>query len=183
MHAWSTSMLLLLHSTFMLSLVKMLLKGEVGGHVLKSWKLHCWSWKSMEKSWNCVFEFLWEPCVLHKHPLNANADTSSKARGRNFGLSIHLHPYFVYASSDSYSKLFYLPEHLFLKMLLVTFVVGPQEPCHINGSFQHMKYYEKTLSATSHINCIVAHCLINVVYLRICAFIRSWWRALFEWRR
>ena len=31
MHAWSTSMLLLLHSTFMLSMVKMLLKGEVGG--------------------------------------------------------------------------------------------------------------------------------------------------------
>ena len=36
MHAWSTSMLLLLHSTFILSLVKMLLKGEVGGHVLNS---------------------------------------------------------------------------------------------------------------------------------------------------
>ena len=51
MHAWSTSMLLLLHSTFMLSVVKMLLKGEVGGHALsshvnytvdhgKSWKNH-----------------------------------------------------------------------------------------------------------------------------------------------
>ena len=37
MHSWSTSMLieiqlLLLHSTFMLSGVKMPLKGEVGGH-------------------------------------------------------------------------------------------------------------------------------------------------------
>ena len=30
MFAWSTSMLLLLHSAFMLSVVKMLLKGEVG---------------------------------------------------------------------------------------------------------------------------------------------------------
>ena len=51
MHAWSTSMLLLLQSAFMLSVVKMLLKGEVGGHVLnsqgnyivdhgKSWKNH-----------------------------------------------------------------------------------------------------------------------------------------------
>ena len=30
MHAWSTNMLLLLHSAFMLSVVKMLLKGEVG---------------------------------------------------------------------------------------------------------------------------------------------------------
>ena len=36
MHAWYTSMLLLLHSTFMLSVVKMLLKGEDGGHVLNS---------------------------------------------------------------------------------------------------------------------------------------------------
>ena len=51
MHVWSTCMLLLLHSAFMLSVVKMLLKGEVGGCVLtshgnyivdhgKSWKNH-----------------------------------------------------------------------------------------------------------------------------------------------
>ena len=33
MHAWSTSMLFLLHSKFMLSVVKMLLKG---GHAFKS---------------------------------------------------------------------------------------------------------------------------------------------------
>ena len=36
MHAWSTSILLLLHSAFMLSMVKMLLKGEVGGCALNS---------------------------------------------------------------------------------------------------------------------------------------------------
>ena len=51
MHAWSTGMLLLLHSAFMLSLVKMLLKREFGGCALnshgnyivdhgKSWKNH-----------------------------------------------------------------------------------------------------------------------------------------------
>ena len=51
MHTWSTSMLFLLHSTFMLSVVKMLLKGDVGGRALnshgnyivdhrKSWKNH-----------------------------------------------------------------------------------------------------------------------------------------------
>ena len=51
MHVWSTSMLLLLHSAFMLSVVKMLLKEEVGGRALnsqrnyivdqgKSWKTH-----------------------------------------------------------------------------------------------------------------------------------------------
>ena len=60
-YAWSTSMLLLLHSTFMLSVVKLLLKGEVGVCALnshgnnivdngKSWKNHgivflnfCWN--------------------------------------------------------------------------------------------------------------------------------------------
>ena len=36
MHAWSTSMLLLLHSAFMLSVVNMLLKGEVRGNALSS---------------------------------------------------------------------------------------------------------------------------------------------------
>ena len=41
-------------------------KRVIGGHALKSWKLHCWSWKIMEKSWNCVFEFLWEPCINAK---------------------------------------------------------------------------------------------------------------------
>ena len=51
MHAWSISMLLLLHCTFVLSVVKMLLKEEVGGCALnnhgnyiadheKSWKNH-----------------------------------------------------------------------------------------------------------------------------------------------
>ena len=51
MPAWSTSMLYLLHSSCMLSVVKMLLKGEVGGSALnshenyivdhgKSWKNH-----------------------------------------------------------------------------------------------------------------------------------------------
>ena len=36
MHAWSTNMLLLLHSALMLRVVKMLLKGEVGGRALNS---------------------------------------------------------------------------------------------------------------------------------------------------
>ena len=34
MHAWFTSMLLLLYSAFMLSVVKILLTGEVGGRAL-----------------------------------------------------------------------------------------------------------------------------------------------------
>ena len=36
MHDLSTSMLLLLHSTFLLNVVKTLLKGEVGGRALNS---------------------------------------------------------------------------------------------------------------------------------------------------
>ena len=36
MHAWSTSMLLLLHSAFMLSVVKLLLRGEAGVRALNS---------------------------------------------------------------------------------------------------------------------------------------------------
>ena len=58
MHALSTSMLLLLHSAFMLSMVKMLLKEEVGVCALNS---HVNYIVDHGKSWNCVFEFLWEP--------------------------------------------------------------------------------------------------------------------------
>ena len=36
MHAWNKNAQLLMHSTFMLSMVKMLLKGEVGGCALNS---------------------------------------------------------------------------------------------------------------------------------------------------
>ena len=40
MHGLSTSMLLLLHSAFMLIMVKMLLKGEVGGSALNSHRIY-----------------------------------------------------------------------------------------------------------------------------------------------
>ena len=49
-HAWSTCMLLLLHSAYMLSMVKLLLKGEVGVCALNSLGNyivdHGKSWKS-----------------------------------------------------------------------------------------------------------------------------------------
>ena len=58
------NILLLLHSAFMLCVVKMLLKGEVGSCALNSHGNYINDHgKVMEKSWNCVFEFLWEPCI------------------------------------------------------------------------------------------------------------------------
>ena len=54
-------MLLLLHSACMLSMMKMLLKGEVGGRALNSHGNYIFD---HGKSWKCVFEFLWEPCKL-----------------------------------------------------------------------------------------------------------------------
>ena len=52
--------LLSLHSAFMLCMVKMPLKGEVGGHELNSHERYI---VDHGKSWNCVFEYLWEPCL------------------------------------------------------------------------------------------------------------------------
>ena len=58
-HAYLNTFLLL-YSAFMLSMVKMPLKGDVRGHAFMSYVV-------MDKSWNCVFEFLWEPCNKSLH--------------------------------------------------------------------------------------------------------------------
>ena len=58
-HGLSTSIMLLLHFAFMLNVVKMLLKGEVGGRALNSPGNYI---VDHGKSWKCVFEFLWKPC-------------------------------------------------------------------------------------------------------------------------
>ena len=62
-HAYlNTCTLLLLHSAFILNVVKMPLKGQVGGHALNS---HGNYIVDHRKSWKnhgiCVFDFLWEP--------------------------------------------------------------------------------------------------------------------------
>ena len=54
MHAYLNT-LLLLHSTFMLSVVKMPLKGAVGGRALYS---HGNDFVDHGKSWNYAFDFL-----------------------------------------------------------------------------------------------------------------------------
>ena len=82
MHGLSTHMLLLLHSPFMLSVVKMLLKGEVGGRAL----VMEITLLIMEKLWNCVFEFLWEPCLgfLKKTGMHMRESRKFCQRGSNF---------------------------------------------------------------------------------------------------
>ena len=58
-HAYLNTLLLLL-SAFMLSVVKIPLKGEVVGRALNR---HGNYIVDHGKSWNCVFEFLWESCT------------------------------------------------------------------------------------------------------------------------
>ena len=47
----------------MLSVVKILLKREVGGRTFNSHGNYIFD---HGKSWNCVFEFLWEPCNIDR---------------------------------------------------------------------------------------------------------------------
>ena len=49
-------------------------------------------------------EILVLAAYAEKPPSNTHAYISSGAKGLNFGLSLHLHPYFVYASSKSSSE-------------------------------------------------------------------------------
>ena len=62
-HAYLNT-LLLLHSAFMLNVSKMPLKGEFGGFALNS---HGNYIVYHEKSWSCVFEFMWEPWLAGLH--------------------------------------------------------------------------------------------------------------------
>ena len=64
-HAGSKCMLLFLHSSFKLSMVKMLLNLEVGGRALNSHENYI---VDHGKIMNCVFEFLWEPCLVQVQP-------------------------------------------------------------------------------------------------------------------
>ena len=45
-----------------------------------SWKLHCCSWKIMEKSWNCVFELMWEPRLVLVNHLRAACPRTLNSR-------------------------------------------------------------------------------------------------------
>ena len=76
MHVWSISMLAVLAFCIYTQHGEGDVKRGGWNRCIKySWKLHCWSWKIMEKSWNCVFEFLWEPCNL----LNSLQETKCSA--------------------------------------------------------------------------------------------------------
>ena len=53
----------------------------------------------------CQSEDSGESGHMCKSPiLNTHADISYGARGLNYGLSLHLHPYFVRASSEGFGE-------------------------------------------------------------------------------
>ena len=65
----------------------------------------------------------WYLSHMHKYPLaNARADVYSEARGLNFSLSLHLHPYFVYASREGSAE---EPSLLADKVNTETLCTGP----------------------------------------------------------
>ena len=72
-------MLLLLHSAFMLSVVKMLLKGEFGGHVLNSHGIYI---VDCGKSWKnhgiVFFNFCGNPAIGWSPIADQNANLSSR---------------------------------------------------------------------------------------------------------
>ena len=84
MHAWSTCMLLLLHSAFMLRVVKMLLKGEVGGHVLNSHGIYIDDHGKSWKNHGIVFlNFCGNPVVITSDLLFFAGYAISKTTGLN----------------------------------------------------------------------------------------------------
>ena len=87
-HAY-LNILLLLHSAFMLCLVKMPLKGEVGGCALN---IHGIYIVDHGKSWNCVFEFLWEPCLKVLYVYTNHADPDEMLHNAAFHQGIHCLP-------------------------------------------------------------------------------------------
>ena len=69
MHGLHTSMLLLLHSAFRLSVVKMLLKGEAGGSALNSHGFYIVDHGKSWKNHGIVFlNFCGNPVILWEHP-------------------------------------------------------------------------------------------------------------------
>ena len=59
-HAYLNT-LLLLYSPFMLSVVKMLLKGKLEAMHYIFMEIALLIMENHGKSWNCVFKFLWDP--------------------------------------------------------------------------------------------------------------------------
>ena len=49
-----------------------------------------------------VYSSTFQACANPEPSLNTHTDISSLARGQNFGLSFHVHPYIVYTSSEGY---------------------------------------------------------------------------------
>ena len=71
-----------------------------------------------------------------KPQVNAHADTSCRAKGLNFGLSLQLHPYIVDVSSKGSGKSVHFAQALFkAKMLLKAGEKTPLRPKAIEKLF------------------------------------------------
>ena len=64
-------------------------------------------------------------------PINAHADVSSEAISLNFGMSLRLHPYFVYGSSEYFCVCTWEQTHLSLRCLPMQLVPKSCALAHI----------------------------------------------------
>ena len=62
-----------------------------------------------------VHEILVRISYMQKPPLKAHADISSRAKSLNLSRSLHLHPNFVYVSSEGSGKSAFSQTHLCLQ--------------------------------------------------------------------
>ena len=87
MHAWSTCMLLLLNSAFTLSVVKRLLKGTVGGHVLNSHGNYIVDRGKSWKNHGIIFlNFCGNPVYCHYRSRSRSSDRESPQAPRVMGV-------------------------------------------------------------------------------------------------
>ena len=68
----------------------------------------------------------------------AHTDVSSKIKGLQFGLSLHLHPYFVYGSSEGSDESAHMPE-----TSLLAYVISAK--ISYAGPYMYIKLYFRVI--------------------------------------
>ena len=80
---------------------------------------------NIHKNRNCKEARTWDLVLIayaQEPPLNAHAEVSSSARCLNFGLGLHLYPYFMYASSEGSGESVHSPEHPLLDNVISSII-------------------------------------------------------------